>query len=261
MRLLAGRRVFSVARSQAPLAATLAGALALWQLAVTVMDVPAYLLPGPLDVARALADGRYQWTQNLWVTFLEMAGGFALAAFGGCLLGILVVWSRLLEQTLLPLLVLINSIPKVAVAPLFLVWLGFGIVPNVVIVLFLTFFPIVMNTVTGLKQVEPELIDLARSLSAPKWQVFWKIRLPNALPYIFSGLKIAATVAVIGAIIGEFIASEKGLGALIIASQLSLATPAIFGAIALVSLLGVLLFQLVELAERLAMPWERQVRP
>lgn len=260
MRLPDNRVLFRFVRSQAPLAATLAGTLALWQLVVMALDVPAYLLPGPLDVARALTDGRYQWVQNVWVTFLEMVGGFALAAIGGCLLGILVVWSRLLEQTLLPLLVLVNSIPKVAVAPLFLVWLGFGIVPNVIIVLFLTFFPVVMNTVTGLKEVDPDLIDLARSLSAPKWQVFWKIRLPNALPYIFSGLKIAATVAVIGAIIGEFIASEKGLGALIIASQLSLATPAIFGAIALVSVLGVLLFRLVELVERLAMPWERQVR-
>ncbi len=249
--------ILVIARSQAPFALTLVGSLGLWQLVVAVLRPPAYLLPGPLDVARALADGRYQWAQNLWVTLVEMTGGFALAAVGGCLLGILVVWSRWLEQTLLPVLVLINSIPKVAVAPLFLVWLGFGIVPNVVIVFFLTFFPIVMNTVTGLKTVDPELVDLARSLSAPQWQFFWKIRLPHALPYIFSGLKIAATVAVIGAIIGEFIASEKGLGALIIAAQLSLATPAIFGAIALVSLLGVLLFRVVNLVERVAMPWER----
>lgn len=246
-------------RSQLPFLLALAGLMVVWHVVVTAWRIPTYLLPTPVDVARALADPRYRWLDHILITSTEIVGGFALAAVGGILLGILVVWSKLLEDTLLPLLVLINTIPKVAVAPLFLVWLGFGLVPNMVIVFFITFFPIVMNTVTGLKAVDRELIDLARSLKAPKWQVFWKIRLPNSLPYIFSGLKIAASVAVIGAIIGEFVASEKGLGSSIITAQMSLATPAIFGAILWISILGVLLFRVVALLERVAMPWEREV--
>jgi NitT/TauT family transport system permease protein len=133
--------------------------------------------------------------------------------------------------------------------------MGYGIVTNILIAFLVSFFPIVINTATGLGEVEEDLLDLVRYLKASQWQIFLKIRFPNALPYIFSGLKISSTMCVVGAIVGEFIASDKGLGYIIINSQFSLDTPAIFAALIVVSLIGFLLFGLVSLAESILMPW------
>src|SRR3989442_8376238 len=187
-----------------------AALLAAWQAAGTLFGVRESLLPGPLAVAGALANFSVPWHRHLWVTTLEILGGFALAGAAGVALGIAVAWSPLAARALLPFLVFVNTLPKVAVAPLFLLWLGYGILPNLLIAALIGFFPVVINTAVGLTQVDDELLDLGRAFGAPTWKVFLKIRLPNALPYVLSALKIRATAAVVGAIVGEFVASQAG---------------------------------------------------
>jgi NitT/TauT family transport system permease protein len=151
--------------------------------------------------------------------------------------------------------VFVNTLPKVAVAPLFLLWLGYGIVPNVLIAALIGFFPVVINTAVGLTQVDDELLDLGRAFGAPTWKVFLKIRLPNALPYVLSALKITATAAVVGAIVGEFVASQAGLGMVIVNAQTNLNTPVAFAALGWISIIGLALYGAVSLAARWWAPW------
>ncbi|HWM78249.1 MAG TPA: ABC transporter permease, partial [Methylomirabilota bacterium] len=164
-------------------------------------------------------------------------------------------WSPLASSALVPFLVFVNTLPKVAVAPLFLLWLGYGILPNMLIGALIGFFPVVINTAVGLTQVDPEMLDLGRVFSAPKWKVFVKIRIPNAYPYILSALKVTATAAVVGAIVGEFVASQRGLGYVIITSQGSMNTPVAFAALVWISAVGLALYGAVVLAARWIAPW------
>ena len=217
-----------------------------------------YILPSPVSAIRTLFQAKYRWPMNFMATFYEVVGGFLISGLVGVILGILVVWSEFLKRSILPFLVFLNSLPKIAVAPLFMIWFGYGILPNILIVFLISFFPVVINTATGLVAVEEDLLDLVNYLHATKWQKMRKIQLPNSLPYIFSGLKIAATTAVTGAIVGEFVASDKGLGSVIIASQTTLATPVIFGSLILITLIGMLLFGFVGIMERVLMPWEKK---
>jgi NitT/TauT family transport system permease protein len=163
-------------------------------------------------------------------------------------------WSRILDRAVMPLMISLNMIPKVALGPLFIVWFSYGFTPNVLIVFAISVLPILLTTARGLKEVEPDLIDLARSLKASRWQIFTKIQLPNALPYVFSGMKVATVLAVAGAVVGEFIASEEGLGYLMLQVQITLDTAAMFMAVLLITLIGVLLYGLVILLERLTVP-------
>jgi len=232
--------------------------LLVWHFGVVLFGVKEFILPTPLAAIKTLFQTKFRWPFNFLATFYEVMGGFLLSALVGVILGIAVVWSDWLKRTILPFLVFLNSLPKIAVAPLFMIWFGYGILPNMLIVFLISFFPVVINTATGLVAVEEDLLDLVRYLHATKWQKLVKIQLPNSLPYIFSGLKIAATTAVTGAIVGEFIASDKGLGSLIIASQTTLATPVIFGSLILITIIGVGLFGLVGILEKIMMPWETQ---
>jgi NitT/TauT family transport system permease protein len=232
-----------------------AAVLVAWQAAGTLFGVREYLLPGPLAVAGALANFSVPWHRHLWVTTLEILGGFALAGAAGVALGIAVAWSPLAARALLPFLVFVNTLPKVAVAPLFLLWLGYGILPNVLIAALIGFFPVVINTAVGLTQVDEELLDLGRAFGAPTWKVFLTIRLPNALPYVLSALKVTATAAVVGAIVGEFVASQAGLGMVIVNAQTNLNTPVAFAALVWISVVGLLLYAAVGLAARRWAPW------
>ena len=232
-----------------------AALLLAWQAAGPVFGVREYLLPGPLAVARAALSPAIPWQAHLWVTTLEILGGFALAGGAGVALGIAIAASPLAARALLPLLVFVNTLPKVAVAPLFLLWLGYGIVPNALIAALIGFFPVVINTSVGLTQIDDELLDLGRVFGAPVWKVFLKIRLPNALPYVLSALKITATAAVVGAIVGEFIASQAGLGMVIVNAQTNLNTPVAFAALVWISVIGLLLYGAVGLAARRWAPW------
>ena len=178
-----------------------------------------------------------------------------LAGAAGVVLGLAIAWSTGIARALTPFLVFVNTLPKVAIAPLFLMWLGYGILPNMLIGALIGFFPVVINTAVGLTQIDEDLVDLGRVFNAPKWKVYMKIRIPNAYPYILSALKVTATSAVVGAIVGEFVASQRGLGYVIITTQSSMNTPAAFAALVWISILGLLLFGLVAGLSRLLAPW------
>jgi NitT/TauT family transport system permease protein len=229
--------------------------LVVWQIAATAFGIRAYLLPSPVAVAQALTGGEIPWLRHVWVTAVEILGAFFLAAGIGIMLGIAIAWSPTLSRALLPFLVFVNTLPKVAVAPLFLLWLGYGILPNMLIGALIGFFPVVINTAVGLTQVDPEMLDLGRVFNAPKWKVFAKIRIPNAFPFILSALKVTATAAVVGAVVGEFVASQRGLGYVIITTQSNMNTSVAFGALAWISVIGLALFGGVALAARWIAPW------
>ena len=238
-----------------PSLALFAALLVAWQAAGPLFGIREYLLPGPLAVARAALNFSIPWPTHVWITTLEIVGGFALAGTAGVLLGIAVAWSPVTARALVPFLVFVNTLPKVAVAPLFLLWLGYGIVPNILIAALIGFFPVVINTAVGLTQVDDELLDLGRVFGAPTWKVFLTIRLPNALPYVLSALKITATAAVVGAVVGEFVASQAGLGMVIVNAQTNLNTPVAFAALVWISLVGLALYGAVGLVARWWAPW------
>ena len=225
--------------------------IVLWQVSVDAFDVPRFVLPSPLATLATLVSAKYAWASNLAVTAVEILGGFALGALGGVTLAVLFSWSQLLSLLLLPLFVTLNMVPKVALGPLFIVWFSYGIFSNILIAFSICFFPMLLTTARGLSEVEPDLLDLVRSLRGSRWTLFRKIQLPGALPYVFSGMKVGAILAVAGAIVGEFIASERGLGYLMIQVQSSLDTPAMLMAVVLLTLLGVALYGLVLGLERL----------
>jgi NitT/TauT family transport system permease protein len=232
--------------------------LAGWHLLVVGLEIKEFVLPGPIAAIAALGEARFDWWLNTAATLLSVAGSFALSAVLGIALAVAVVWDPRVERTVMPLLVLFNTLPKIALAPLFLLWLGYGIVPNILIGVTVAFFPMVINTAVGLRAVEPDLLSLTQAMRATRWQVLRKIRFPNAIPYIFAGLKLNASMSVVGAIVGEFVASEKGLGAVIMAAGVTLDTPAIFAALILISALGLLIYALVVAAEHWLTPWERR---
>lgn len=230
-----------------------------WQLAVSVLELREYLLPPPLSVLRALVGGEIPWATHLWITTVEILGAFFVAATAGIALGVTIAWSAVLGSALVPFLVFVNTLPKVAVAPLFLLWLGYGIVPNMLIGALIGFFPVVINTAVGLTQVDEELLDLGRVFNAPKWKVFAKIRVPNAYPYILSALRVTATAAVVGAIVGEFVASQQGLGYVIITTQANMNTPVAFAALVWISLVGLAVYGAVVVAARWIAPWAETI--
>lgn len=232
-----------------------AALLALWQLAVTVFGIREYLLPSPAAVWGAMTSGEIDWAGHITVTAIAIFGAFVIAAIGGIALGTIIAWSSFMNRALMPFLVFVNTLPKVAVAPLFLLWLGYGILPNMLIGALIGFFPVVINTAVGLSQIDDDMLDLGRVFNAPKWKVFAKIRIPNAYPYILSALKVTATSAVVGAIVGEFVASQRGLGYVIITSQSSMNTPLAFGALVWISIIGLVLFAAVAGMSRVLAPW------
>lgn len=234
------------------------GFVLLWQLAVTVFDIREYLLPGPYAVWQSMFSDEIPWLAHTWITGVEILGAFVIAGVTGVALGMAIAWSPGISRALTPFLVFVNTLPKVAIAPLFLMWLGYGILPNMLIGALIGFFPVVINTAVGLTQIDQDMVDLGRVFSAPKWKVFMKIRIPNAYPYILSALKVTATSAVVGAVVGEFVASQKGLGYVIITTQSSMNTPAAFAALVWISVLGLLLYGLVALLSRLLAPWAEE---
>jgi NitT/TauT family transport system permease protein len=221
-----------------------------WYLFVRLGDVPKFVMPSPVDTFRALLVPDYGWWKNTVVTATEIFGGYALALTVGVLLALLFTWSKTLEALMLPLLVTLNMIPKVALGPLIIVWFKYGVFPNAMMAFAIAVFPILLTTARGLREVEPDLLDLVRSLRGSRWQLFTKIQLPGALPYVFAGMKVAAILAVAGAIVGEFLGSDRGLGYLMLQVQVTLDTPAMFMAVILITLLGMLLYGLVLLLER-----------
>lgn len=237
-----------------PILAFLAVAVA-WEAAVWILRPPPFLLPSPGAVARRLIEFGPQWPRHLWATMAATLWGFLVAVAFGVGLAVAIVYSLALNRAITPLLVTVQIVPKIAFAPLFLVWFGLGMTSKVMVAFLVAFFPVLVNTAIGLVQIEPDLLDLARSLKTSRAWVFRKIRFPNALPYFFGGLRVASTLAVIGAIIAEFVGSDVGLGYLIVMANNQLDTALGLASIALISAFGLLLYGAILLLERLAMPW------
>ncbi|MEO6269862.1 MAG: ABC transporter permease [Lautropia sp.] len=225
-----------------------------WYLFVRLGEVPRFVMPSPGDTFQSLLSPNYDWWFNVRVTGTEIFGGYFLALVVGVLLALCFTWSRSLEALVLPLLVTLNMIPKVALGPLFIVWFKYGVLPNTMMAFSIAVFPILLNTARGLREVEPELLDLVRSLNGSRWQLFTKIQFPGSLPYVFAGMKVAAILAVAGAIVGEFLGSDRGLGYLMLQVQVTLDTPAMFMAVLLITLIGMALYGLVLLLEFFLIP-------
>lgn len=228
--------------------------IAVWQGASTGLHVPAYILPSPAAIFMRAAHVPSQIVTNSVITLGEVLEGFLLGAVVSIPLGILVVYSPLLERLIYPFLVAFQAIPKVALAPILVVWFGFGPASKVTLAFVTAMFPIIVNTVIGMRQTPPELVYLMRSLRASESQIFLKIRLYAAAPYIFAGFKIGITLAVVGAIVGEFIASNGGLGFLLLAANNSIDTPLLFAVVVVLSVLSIALYYAVEVLEVLLLP-------
>ena len=234
---------------------TLAAALIAWELVVDLFTVPEYLLPPPTGVARAMAAEWRYLLFHTWVTTKEILLGFALAVLVGIPTAVAIVSSPTLERAIYPLLVASQSVPKIAIAPLLIFWAGIGTLPKVLVAFLISFFPIIIDTVVGLRSVEPEMLHLARSMGAGERRIFVKIRFPSALPNIFAGFKVAVTLAVVGAIVGEFIQADQGLGYALLQANAVLNTKLSFAAIIVLAALGVVMFVIVDVIERRLIPW------
>ncbi len=242
-----------------PLLSTACGLL-LWQGLVKLYDVPSYLLPAPTEIAGVIVAKAPLLLNELGYTATAAAVGFGIALVISLVLGALIAASPAVERFLYVWLVVFHAIPKVVVAPLLLVWIGFGLKSSIIFVVVFTFFPILVNTVTGLRSADAELLMLARSMGGSPWQVLWTIRLPAAMPAIISGIKISITTAPLGAVIGEFVASNRGLGHMLIQSVGSLEVPTAFAAVTVVSVFGIAVWYFAEYFERHAIPWHASQR-
>jgi NitT/TauT family transport system permease protein len=227
----------------------------LWELAAWVFALPPYLLPPP---SKILVDFAGRWSRVLdsaWVTTSEIVFGYLLAVVISIPLALLVAYSRFFERSVYPLIVFLQIVPKIAIAPLFIIWFGFGFLPKLLLVFLLSFFPIVVSSIAGFKSIDPDVMDLARSTGAGSWRLFVKIRLPQALPDIFTGLKVGAALAATAAVVAEFVASNKGLGYLLLEYNGNLETAMVFAVIIVLSLIGLAVYYAVELLERITIPW------
>ena len=230
--------------------------LVIWEGATRIFDIKEYILPAPSVILAEMSGKLDTLFYYSLVTGYEILLGYLLSIIVGIPLGLAIYYSGVLERIIYPFLVASQTIPKIAIAPLLVLWFGWGIMPKVIISFLIAFFPIVVDTVVGLKTTEPEMIYLVRSMGATRMQVFWKVSLPNALPNIFGALKVASTLAVVGAVVGEFVASEEGLGYLLVVSHGYLDTALMFAGIFFLSLLGIVFFFIIEILERVFVPWK-----
>jgi len=227
-----------------------------WELLVDLLRIKPVILPAPSLIFVTMATHWSYLLANTWPTLFAVTGGFAAAALLGFSIAIGVAYSRWVSEMTYPFLVAAQVLPKVALAPLFLIWFGFGLTPKVVIAALIAFFPIVINTARGLVSVEPELIQYMHSLGANWREVFFKISLPWALPYIFASFRISIGLAVVGAVVGEFVSSNNGLGYVISYANASLDTDVMFAGLLVLSALGVALFLVIVLVERIVLSWQ-----
>ncbi len=228
---------------------------ALWESAVTVFGIKEYLLPPPSKVWTEFLRRYDTVMASAWVTTQEIVVGYLVAVVVSIPLALSVAYSRFMENAVYPIIVFLQIIPKIAIAPLFIIWFGFGFGPKVLIVFLLSFFPIVVASIAGFKSTDPDIMDFARTTGAGGWKLFAKIRLPQALPQIFTGLKVGAALSATAAVVAEFVASDKGLGYLLLQYNGNLDTPMVFATIVLLSLIGLAVYYAVELIERLTIPW------
>ena len=233
-----------------------------WEYGVLWLDVPTYILPPPSRIAFAMWQGldagifdRGGYWLHAGVTVAEVLLGFFIGSGVGLILGTVISQFRILEATLRVYLVAIQSLPKVALAPIIVMWFGFGLTSKVVIICLLTFFPLLITSMAGFKAVDAERLELMRALGARPWQIFWKVRFPSALPYIFAGLDMAAVLAVVGAVVGEFVGAQRGLGTLILSMNAQMDTAGTFSVFIILAIVGVVMYQAMRIIERRFLFW------
>ncbi len=231
--------------------------VALWEWVVRRFDVPAFIAPAPSAVLASLAGGvrNRLYLEHFGVTLYETLLGFLIASVAGIALGAMIAQFRLVEQTVYPYLVALQTLPKIAIAPLIIVWFGFGISSKVIIAAMVGFFPVLVNVIVGLKTVDQGKLDLMGSLDATRWQTFRLVKFPNALPFVFAGLDIAIVFSVLGAIVGEFVGAQRGLGTLILQFNYNLDIAGVFAVMILLAVLGVALHVLMQVIQRRVIFW------
>lgn len=234
---------------------TAIGVLVMWYAVVVGLHVPPYLLPTPGAVAIRIVQDFPFLLHHTWITTYETLGGFALSVVIGIPLAVLIVSSRPIERAVMPWLVLSQTFPKVALAPLIVVWFGLGVFPKLAVAFLVAFFPVVISTVVGLRSIEYEMVELARSLRANHARMFWHFQFPAALPSIFAGLKVSVAFSVVGAVIAEWVGATEGLGYLLLQANANLDTPLLFSVLVALTVIGLVLYYAVELTEHYALPW------
>lgn len=233
----------------------LALTVALWEILVRVRDTPRWFFPPPSAVVREAVSSRSLLWSHTWTTLQEIIVGFSIAVLFGCAVAIAIASSSLVRRSLLPVVIATQAVPIIALAPILLIWFGYGMTPKVIVVVLTCFFPIVINLVDGLRAVDVDAVNLLRSMGARRAQILRIVRIPSALPYLFSGLRIAASVSVIGAIVGEWVGASSGLGYLMTRSAAQFQTARLFAAVAVSALLSIGLFALVVGVERYVLRW------
>ncbi len=230
----------------------------LWAGAIRVFKIPAYLLPGPGAVFDRLITDRWMLWINAQVTLTEIVLGFGITVVGAIPLGLLIALSPLAKQTLYPPIMLLQLVPKIAVAPLFLVWLGFGMESKVLLTVLMTFFPLLLASISGFQILDTRYLYLTQSMGASAWQTFWYLRIPSALPVIFSGIKTSATIAATAAIVAEFVGANQGLGYVLLKGTSTLDIELTFAVLVVLTIIGIIINYIVEFSEWLMTPWQRQ---
>jgi NitT/TauT family transport system permease protein len=238
-----------------PPACLLVAVLLVWEGVVRLLKVSDFALPAPSAIAAVLIRDQASLAENAWITAQEVLLGFAVSGLVGAALALLIARFDRLGRAVYPLVVLFQTVPKIALAPLCILWFGYGLAPKVVLTVVIAFFPVALDMLSGLRAVDPNLVALMRSVGSRGGEILWRVQVPTALPYLMSGLKIAVTFSVIGAIVGEFSGAQAGLGYIIQFASTQLETPLVFAALVEVSVLGIAFYYLVELAERLLVPW------
>ncbi len=247
-------------RTYLPPVVLIAVLVGLWEGAVVVFDVQAFLVPRPSAIAKTIWERRASLLSNGLVTVREVLLGFSIALAAGVLIATMIAESNVLRRAVYPLVVASQTVPVVAIAPVIVIWFGYGTLSKIVVAAFISFFPIVVNTATGLASLDADIARLMRSFPASRSKIFVKARVPAAMPYLFAGMKIGIVLSVIGAVVGELVGSDTGLGHFIVQQNALLQTTVVFAAIFALSIIGVALFLLVSLGERIAIPWYFEAR-
>ena len=238
--------------------------LVAWEVVVRLFGVPTFVIPAPSAIATALVESRAALMAASKATAVEVLFGFVLAAVAGIAVALVIARFERFGKALYPLVVLFQNVPKVALAPIFILWFGYDLAPKVVLIVVIAFFPVAIDMLAGLQSVEPSFVALMQSVGASRSEILRRVRVPHSLPHLMAGLKVAITFSVIGAIVGEFAGASAGLGYVIQFASTQLDTPLVFAALVVVSVLGLLFYYLVEVAERLLVPWSpkfEQVQP
>jgi NitT/TauT family transport system permease protein len=251
------RRVLETIR--APLVA-LVVILGVWYLTIAIFDISPFLIPPPHVVAQEFLANWEILLQNGWVTMVEALGGLGLSILIGVILAVLIAEIPPFSRAVMPWLVMSQAVPKVAIAPLFVIWFGFDLTPKIVVAFFISFFPVVISTASGLRSVSPEEVDLFRTISRRRWPLYRHLKIPRALPQFFDGVKVGTTLALIGAVVGEFISAQEGLGYMVLIANRNLQTSLMFAIFVALSFIGIVLFYAVVLVERLVIPWHFAAR-